>query len=165
MKFIKNFEDKYAVDETGNIYSVNYRNKKDNIQILKPRINRLGRKYINLCMKGKYKSYMVHRLIAETFLIKDNPDHVVNHKDGNKLNNCVSNLEWISIEDNFNHAVLNNLYSCEFNNHNCKISNDDVLLIRDHLCNLYSSRQIAKMYNCSKTTISYIINNKRRLKI
>ncbi len=51
-----------------------------------------------------------HRLVAECFL--DNPTNlpVVNHIDGNKLNNCVTNLEWVSVRDNALHAVREGLY-------------------------------------------------------
>lgn len=58
---------------------------------------------VKLTINGKKKDYLVHRLVALTFL--DNPFNLpqVNHKDKNKLNNSVSNLEWISIKDNMIH--------------------------------------------------------------
>ena len=59
---------------------------------------------VGLSNKGD-KTFRVHRLVALTFI--PNPYNLpqVNHKDGNKKNNCVDNLEWISNYDNMQHAV------------------------------------------------------------
>ncbi len=61
--------------------------------------------------KYRHITRRVHRLVAESFI--PNPDKLpqVNHKDGDKLNNHVSNLEWISNADNATHAGKNNLYA------------------------------------------------------
>jgi hypothetical protein len=64
--------------------------------------------YLFVCLtKDKYtsKNYLVHRLVAETFI--DNPMNKtdVNHIDGNKQNNCIDNLEWCSRSENLAHAV------------------------------------------------------------
>ena len=58
---------------------------------------------VSLMIEGKAKSYMVHRLVAEVFL--PNPDNlpVVHHIDGNKLNNNVSNLQWVTEQENSMH--------------------------------------------------------------
>jgi hypothetical protein len=67
------------------------------------------RKYsmVSLSKKGTvYKKY-VHRLVAEAFL--ENPKETVNHKDGNKQNNSVSNLEWCSYSENNKHAYRQGL--------------------------------------------------------
>ena len=71
-----------------------------------------GYKYITLRRKNnKDKSFRVHRLVAITFIPNDNPKRkrYVNHKDGNKTNNKVSNLEWITPANNIKHAIENGL--------------------------------------------------------
>lgn len=57
-------------------------------------------KKVSLMINDIPKTYMVHRLVALTYI--DNPDNlpVVHHKDGNKLNNHISNLQWVSFQEN-----------------------------------------------------------------
>ena len=63
---------------------------------IKPIIVSKSQRYLrsNLWKDGKYKTFSIHRLVAEAFLPNPNNFPVVNHKDGNKLNNRVDNLEW-----------------------------------------------------------------------
>ena len=65
---------------------------------------------------------MVHRLVATTFL-EDliDTDITVNHKDGNRLNNKIDNLEWLSLGDNIRHGFNNNLYPQK----NCKLIDEN----------------------------------------
>lgn len=75
-------------------------------RILKASDNGSGYLYVTKVFSDKKKKhYYVHRLVAMTFL--DNPDNLpeVNHKDGNKRNNTVRNLEWCTRRDNHLHAV------------------------------------------------------------
>lgn len=62
---------------------------------------------VKLYYNGRYNQHYVHRLVAEAFI--DGRDETVNHKDGNKQNNHVSNLEWMSYSDNNKHARENGL--------------------------------------------------------
>ena len=67
--------------------------------------------------KGEIKNYMVHRLVAMHFIENNLPEirTQVNHKDGNKLNNCSENLEWVSPKENMKHAIEHGLYK-KYNN-------------------------------------------------
>lgn len=78
-------------------------------KILKGSIGEHGYKYYRLSKDNKKQMFYAHRLVAEYFL--DNPDDlpVVNHKDGNKLNNNVTNLEWTTYSENTAHAHYNHL--------------------------------------------------------
>lgn len=81
---------RYWIDEKGTIYSV-CRNK---IRIKAQIDNGNGYKYVDLCGKHFY----IHRLVAKYFVANDNPKvkTEVHHKDGNKNNNSIDNLEWLS---------------------------------------------------------------------
>lgn len=96
-KDIPNYEGLYQISNLGNILNVK-RNK-----IKKQTINKEGYYYVMLSKKGKKTYFLVHRLVAQVFLDKskykcvnkdDNVILVVNHKDENKLNNNLNNLEW-----------------------------------------------------------------------
>lgn len=93
----------YQVSNFGNI-----KNKKTN-RLLKSKLGRDGR-YLSvyLCNNEKENTQRVHRLVAEAFLGKQ-PGLMVNHIDGNKLNNRVENLEWCTAKDNNLHAIKNGL--------------------------------------------------------
>lgn len=96
---IKGYEGKYKVSNLGRIKSLR-KNK-----VLKQTINkRDGYFYVGICKDGKRKNRKVHRLIAETFMPNPKNKPTVNHIDGNKENNCISNLEWCSQSENMKHS-------------------------------------------------------------
>lgn len=64
---------------------------------------------VTLTKNGKQKSTDVHRLVAEAFIPNPENKRTVNHKDGNKLNNHISNLEWATYSENAKHAFRTNL--------------------------------------------------------
>lgn len=99
-KEIRDF-DNYLINEDGEV-----KNKKKD-KLLKPRRKNKGQGYYEVVLykngKPHYKS--IHRLVAENFI--DNPHNypIVNHIDGNKINNHVSNLEWCTVSYNTYHGV------------------------------------------------------------
>ena len=106
-KDIKGYEGLYQVSNLGRIKSLErdiiYPNGKIqhyNEKMLSPNSDKNEYKTIKLCKNGKIKRYLVHRLVAEAFI--DNPDNLpcVNHKDENKQNNNVENLEFCSVAYN-----------------------------------------------------------------
>lgn len=95
------YKDYYVTDD-GRIWSV-----KSNM-FLSPIINNTGYERVNIYLgNNKYTTQLIHRLVAEAFI--PNPDNLpqVNHKDENKLNNNVSNLEWCTVEYNINYGTRN----------------------------------------------------------
>jgi len=77
---------------------------------IKPFVSNRGYLRVNLSSPVN-KKYTLHRLVGEYFISKDNDGLIINHIDGNKQNNHVSNLEWITHQENVKHAINNNLRS------------------------------------------------------
>jgi hypothetical protein len=92
----------YTIYSDGKVYS----NKSK--KFIKPHIEN-GYYRIGLYIDGKPKTYKLHRLIGECFIEKPDGKNQINHKDCNKLNNDVSNLEWCNNSENQLHAYQNGL--------------------------------------------------------
>ena len=104
-KPIKDYENYYQISSFGRVKSMHKTPFK--ILILSLRAEYLG---IQLCKNGKSKTFSVHRLVALSFLKNDDNTKIVNHIDGNKLNNHILNLEWITYKENRKHAEINKLF-------------------------------------------------------
>jgi hypothetical protein len=103
-KPIKHYEECYQISSLGRVKSMH----KKPYKILKEtlRAEYMG---IQLNNNGKGKTFSIHRLVAIAFIKNDDITKIVNHKDGNKLNNNILNLEWITYKENSKHALTNNL--------------------------------------------------------
>lgn len=90
----------YEVSNLGRVRSLKFGKEK----LLSPGIHSKGYLIVSLCKNGDLKHYLVHRLVAQAFL--PNPLNLpeVNHKDENKLNNCVDNLEWCERQYNVDYS-------------------------------------------------------------
>lgn len=73
-----------------------------------------GYERVSLWYKGKHKNMSIHRMVAMKYLENPNNYEYINHKDGNKLNNNVNNLEWCTAKENMQHAYKNNLIKNQF---------------------------------------------------
>lgn len=112
---------------------------------------------VNLYKDGKCKHYYIHRLVAQTFI--DNPDNFreVNHKDCNKHNNNVSNLEWCSRRENLQHSYDHGLKRAG-EKHGChKLTEEQVKEIR---CSKLSQKELALKYGISLSNINAIITHR-----
>lgn len=101
---VDNVKTNYSISENGEV-----KNIKTN-KILKPKKKKNG--YLEVCLypTPKQKKYiLIHRLVAESFLEKEEGKEQINHKDGNKENNHLSNLEWCTSSENNLHAWENSL--------------------------------------------------------
>lgn len=117
-KDVKGYEGLYQVSNFGQILSLNY-NKTGKPKLMKPSKNKDGYLRIFLCKDGKRKMFFIHRLVAEHFI--PNPDNLpeINHKDENKENNSVENLEYCNHEYNCNHGTRNERISKTQTNGKC----------------------------------------------
>lgn len=103
---IPGYENLYQVSNTGKVRSLNYK-KTGKVKRLKQHSNNGGYSIIGLWKDGKCKHYLVHRLVAMTFIPNPNNYSEVNHIDENKTNNCVWNLEWCDSSYNANYGSRN----------------------------------------------------------
>jgi NUMOD4 motif/HNH endonuclease len=114
-KDIKGYEGLYQISNYGNItncrnYSAKTHSNKTKFgKLLKPRPNNCGYLRIGLYKDRKVKFFFIHRLVAQHFISNPLDKKMVNHIDGNKLNNHFINLEWVTLSENVKHAYANNL--------------------------------------------------------
>ncbi len=118
-KDIKDFEGLYQISNLGRVKSLERIDKSNHLvkeKILKIFKTRNGYLKVVLCKNGKQKNYDIHRLVAQAFIT--NPDNLpqVNHKDENKENNCVWNLEFCSCSYNTNYGTRNQKVSEKMTN-------------------------------------------------
>lgn len=103
-KDISGYEGKYQISNLGRVKRLgNNKTKKEKIKI--PAKNKDGYLRVNLYKEGKYKTFTVHRLVAEAFIQNPNNYPCVNHKDENPSNNNVDNLEWCDYKYNSNYGT------------------------------------------------------------
>lgn len=164
-KDIKGYEGLYAISNMGKVKSFSNwvdiglgRKQFKPERILKAGVASNGYYTVSLCKKSLQITRTIHSLIGEAFIPNPKGVRCVNHKDGNKLNNNVENLEWVTDSENHKHA-----YSVLGRKPFRKINTDQVTQIRAlkklglkvaHLCAMYSTNQ---------STVSNIINLKTRL--
>jgi hypothetical protein len=158
-KQIPGFKD-YEASNLGNIRSWKKQSKG---KVLKPFISNCGYNLIHLLENNKRFTKAVHRIIILSFIGQS--DLTVNHIDGNKTNNKISNLEYCTMKENLIHAYKSGLKNGDHkrgeNNYKTFLSSDDVLLIRK-LKKEYNIKQstIATLFNASDACISEIITRK-----
>lgn len=106
---------------------------------------------------GKWRTRRVHRLVAEAFLPNPEGKPEVNHKDGDKSNNCVSNLEWATSKENKDHGWANGLYTARGELHVDSVLTDKQV---HEICRLLEEGarniDLARAFGVHKDTISRI---------
>jgi hypothetical protein len=152
-KIIPSFPD-YGATEDGQIISL-----RSNI-VLKAHLTHRGYHTINLYCNKKRSIIRVHRAVMEAFcggsLLQ------VNHKDGNKTNNHISNLEYTTTADNRVHGIANNLIKLGEHHNFARLKDAEVIAIRT-LKGTLSRKMVADLFNVSASYIGGIWNNKIRV--
>ena len=160
-KPIKDYEGLYEVSNLGNVRALNYHRQKI-MKILKTKYTKDGYYETTLLKNSKPKSIRTHRLVAETFIEIPKNKPQVNHKNGNKLDNRVENLEWCTCKENIQHAIKIGLEKLDgHKNPNAKqvIQYDlDGNFIKEYKCIKYASVE----NNIRANYISMACNNYRK---
>jgi hypothetical protein len=146
---MKQFRDTpYYVTEDGRIFN----SEKE----LSCSLTNKGYKTFRGCINGIRKHIVIHRSVAECYI--PNPDNLpqVNHIDGDKLNNHISNLEWTTNQKNRDHAVQNELHAKGEMMGNSKFTEEDIKFIRENYGKL-TYKQLAQMFNTNLPRIWKII--------
>lgn len=168
-KDIPGYEGLYKVSNLGKIKSLSRFRKGNNGArvpvkeiILKQAVNKLGYAVVSLSKNGKRPQFRVHRLVAFAFL--DNPRELpqINHIDGDKLNNKLSNLEWVTPKENTKHAksIGARDYAFGENSHYAKLTEKDVERILRLVADGLSIAEVAFEYNVHNSSIERIKNNR-----
>jgi len=124
-------------------------------KILKGKISKAGYKCVTLTNKQENKMYMVHRLVGIAFIKNEYNKPQINHIDGNKLNNDISNLEWNTQSENQKHAYKNNL---QFGYKPTKLSVDEMSeMCEAHSKGIFTYTSIAKYVGMSTSAVRRII--------
>jgi len=150
---MKKIDDTYTIFISGKV--INTKTNKE----LTHSLSSNGYLIVSLYRKAK----KLHRLLAKAFIQNPNSYPVINHIDGNKLNNELDNLEWCTYSHNLQHAYDNKLRvttlgKCSGVKHGrSNFTKDDILNIRD---SKLSQKEIAIKYNCHPSIIQRIVTNK-----
>ena len=161
-KIIESFP-RYAISNLGRVKRISAFGGATVGRILKPSF--IGKGYLSVMFyertaeKLTQKRKYVHRLVAEFFINKKNEiQNQVNHKDGNKENNRIDNLEWASCSENHLHAFRIGLRKPY---RHSKLCADDVIEIRNTIKSHGYRIKLSKKFKVSKDTISSIVDRRR----
>lgn len=165
-KDIEEYEDSYEVSSLGRVRSktrtITYKTGKKHTykaKVLKLRLDKDGYLLITLNKENRLETISVHRLVAIHFIPTSDRSLQVNHKDGNKENNTISNLEWCTVYDNLSHSYSSGLKKT-------KLSKQDVSEIKElYKSGNYTQKEIGVIFNVAKEHVNGIINNKKRVNV
>ena len=161
---IRGYEKLYEITESGQIRSWSFgeTRRRSAPRALKWRINPYGYAAVALANGSRpIWNVLVHRLVALTFI--PNPRNLaqVNHKDSNKLNNHVSNLEWVSQADNLKHSwrVRTHVSPRGERAHHAKLTSADIAIIQNRFASGDKGTAIAKDFGITATHAYRIRDN------
>ena len=171
-KEIKGNRETYLVSDKGNFKTKTRTGARNTVvhgHVLKTSENSNGYLRVSMRLEGdtKSKSYLTHRLVAESFVPNVDGKPFVNHKDGNKHNNSAENLEWCTRSENEKHAWATGLKTdtaTKGERHGMhKLTKKDVEYIREnHIRNggNLKTGELARMFSVCSQTITDIVANR-----
>ena len=150
---VKGYEGYYEVSNLGKVLS-----SRGCMRV--PTKSKLGYMRMNLSARGLARTFPVHRLVATAFLNNPEGKREVNHIDGDKTNNKVSNLEWCTSSENKYHAIQTGLLPVKrgADSNRAKLSNIEVEFLRYFVSKGFTQVEVADIFGISKSVTSNIVN-------
>ncbi len=162
-KDIIGLEEVFVVSNKGRIRRIMHRKNPTN-RLMKQFFDKEGEGYmqIPLCNLGKKTFFLVHRTVAISFIPNPENKPEVNHKDGDKTNNCVENLEWATSLENIRESWRMGLSKSRTGekHHNSKLTEKEVLEIRN-IGNTMSQKEIGRLYGINHQAVYKILKRLR----
>lgn len=136
----------YYISTYGNVYS------RITKRILKYFVTNSGYRIVSLRSNGVTRKYSIHKLVCTAFKIQYKDKIWVNHIDGNKENNFIWNLEWVTPSENNKHSynIGKNISICGEESHSSKLMESDVIFIRE---SNKTTKELANIFGVSTTAI------------
>lgn len=161
-KIVNYYGINYLIREDGKIFSTNRYDKDGHPKEIKQRLDKYGYLVVTLGSELNRKCKTVHRIIAETFIPNSDNNLEIDHKDDDKHNNNLSNLQWISHFENASKIPFERRSKCRKGSLNgrAKLDEEKVKRIRQLYEEDYSVKELAQIFDCSDTNIYAIVNNK-----
>jgi len=162
-KDVVGYEGVYKVSSCGRVMRVAQGQGAHPGRVLKPQRHARGYLHLALSRDGKSTNVSIHRLVAEAFLGRaPSSEHQVNHKNGNKADNRVENLDWVTCSENHRHAygVLGRkgIGPVGEASGSSKLTRKQVKEIRRlYVMGEYSQRYLGEMFKISRTAIGRIV--------
>lgn len=168
-KDVPGYEGYYQVSNIGNVKSLDrvvshkrYNKEHVSEKILSPKKHG-GYLSVRLCGDGKRKLFLVHRVVMLAFVGNPSKEQIdINHKNSNKKDNRLINLEYCTRSENIKHSYLNGTHPSGEDHHNSKFTNKErkeIYLLKQKG---YTLKQIINIFPASSSTIWYIIDNYAR---
>ena len=158
---------RYAIDASGKVMSVCSLNGRgqdrlwENATCVKPGTDRDGYHIICLCHGGHKRTVRVHAMVLTTFVGPCPDGMVCRHLDGNRNNNCISNLAWGTPLENSQDMILHGTSNKGDKHGMVKLTDADVLAIRTRAASGESQTSIAKDFPVTQSSISLIVRRKK----
>lgn len=153
---VKGYEG-YEISSFGRVAS--YRRK--TAIIMKPQLNNAGYLVVWFSYKKRNKIRLVHRLVAAAFCTARQGRNVVNHKDGNRLNNKASNLEWVTTKENVQDALQRGSFTpAGSGSATAKLTDEQVIKIREEFAAGVSQKELTARHGTTFQNIHCIVRRK-----
>lgn len=169
-RWVAIYDGRYAVSDFGRIMRLEPARGTKQGKILKyilyhSELDRHGepRQYAKVTIavgSGWTRQIAVHRLVTECFIGSCPKGFCVNHRDGDKLNNALSNLEYVTVKDNARHASQMGLLVRGEDHLHAKVTEEDVIAIREAVVNGMTYRELGEIYGLNRSTLHSIVHHK-----